>query len=110
MQLDRTRAVERWTLVVAEVVIGGLLAYVFVRGPEAALGDSSMRILWQLIKGGAAAVVLLAGCALVFRQRAGIVLLHAGIALVMANELVVYGLHVENADADSRGRNRQLRL
>ena len=31
-----------------------------------------------------------------FRKRAGIVLLHAGVALVMANELVVYGLHVEN--------------
>ena len=32
---------------------------------------------------------------LVFRKRAGIVLLHAGVALVMINELVVYSLHVE---------------
>ena len=54
-----------------------------------------MRILWQLIKGGLAGLVLLAGCVLVFRKRAGIVLLHAGVALVMANELVVHTLHVE---------------
>ena len=39
--------------------------------------------------------MLLAGCILVFRKRAGIVLLHGGIALVMANELVVHTLHVE---------------
>ncbi len=64
-------------------------------GDRAALGDSSMRILWQLIKGGLAGLVLLAGCWLVFRKRAGIVLLHGGIRLVMANELVVYGLHDE---------------
>ncbi len=96
VQLDRRRVVERWTLIVAELALGSLLAYVLARGSEAALGDSSMRILWQLIKGGAAGLVLLAGCWLVFRNRAGIVLLHAGVALVMANELVVYGLHVEN--------------
>ena len=40
--------------------------------------------------------MLLAGCVLVFRKRAGIVLLHGGIMLVMANELVVYGLHDED--------------
>ncbi len=54
-----------------------------------------MRILWQLIKGGLAGLVLLAGCVLLFRKRAGIVLLHGGIALVMINELVVHTLHVE---------------
>ena len=65
------------------------------QGDAATLGDSSMRILWQLIKGGLAGLVLLAGCVLVFRKRAGIVLLHAGVALMMANELVVHTLHVE---------------
>ena len=69
-----------------------------------------MRILWQLIKGGLAALVLLAGCWLVFRKRAGIVLLHAGVALVMANELVVHNLHVEGQMRIQRRRNGQLRL
>lgn len=47
------------------------------------------------MEGGVAGLVLLAGCILVFRKRAGIVLLHGGVALVMANELVVHMLHVE---------------
>ncbi len=50
---------------------------------------SSMRILWQLMQGTAAGLVLLAGCALAFRKRAGIVLIHAGIGLMMFNELYV---------------------
>ncbi len=54
-----------------------------------------MRILWQLLKAESAALVMLAGCWLVFRKRAGIVLLHSGIALIMANELVVDTTHVE---------------
>jgi ABC-type transport system involved in cytochrome c biogenesis permease subunit len=94
-QLNRNRKVERWMLITLEFVLGGVLAFVFLRGDTATLGDSSMRILWQLIKGGLAGLVLLAGCVLVFRKRAGIVLLHAGVALVMINELVVYSLHVE---------------
>jgi len=95
VKLDRKRPVERWTLIVFELVVGAVLFWIFLNGNDAALGDSSMRILWQLIKGGLAGLILLAGCILVFRKRAGIVLLHAGVALVMANELVVYGLHVE---------------
>jgi ABC-type transport system involved in cytochrome c biogenesis permease subunit len=94
-KLEPARSIERWTLASFEAVLGGVLAWVFVRGAGAALGDSSMRILWQLMEGGLAGLVLLAGCVLVFRKRAGIVLLHGGVALVMANELVVHNLHVE---------------
>ena len=49
----------------------------------------SLRILFQLFQGGLAGGVLLAGCLMVFRKRAGIVLLHGGVALVMFNELLV---------------------
>jgi ABC-type transport system involved in cytochrome c biogenesis permease subunit len=94
-RLDRARSVERWTLASFQAVLGGVLVWIFARGAEATLGDSSMRILWQLMEGGVAGLVLLGGCSLVFRKRAGIVLLHAGVALVMANELVVHTLHVE---------------
>ncbi len=95
LQLDRQQKLERWLLVGFEVVLGALVLFLFTMGDQATLGDSSMRILWQLIKGGLAGLVLLAGCVLVFRKRAGIVLLHGGIALVMANELVVHNLHQE---------------
>ncbi|MEX0977217.1 MAG: hypothetical protein WDZ48_00100, partial [Pirellulales bacterium] len=94
-QLDNSRKVERWLLLGFEIALGGLLIFLVGFGQQAMLGDSSMRILWQLIKGGLAGLVLLAGCVLVFRKRAGIVLLHAGILLVMANELVVDRLHAE---------------
>ncbi len=94
-KLDPARRLERRLLAIAETGLGVLLIWLFYQGDAATLGDSSLRILWQLTKGGLAAVVLLAGCVLLFRKRAGIVLLHAGVGLVMANELVVYGLHVE---------------
>ena len=94
-RLDRSRSIEWWSLVAVCLGLGVLTVWLFAQGDAAALGDSSLRILWQLIKGGLAGLVLLAGCWLVFRRRAGIVLLHAGIALVMVNELVVYALHSE---------------
>ncbi len=95
LQLDREQKMERWLLVGFEVLLGALVLFLFTMNDRATLADSSMRILWQLIKGGLAGLVLLAGCVLVFRKRAGIVLLHGGIMLVMANELVVYSLHDE---------------
>jgi ABC-type transport system involved in cytochrome c biogenesis permease subunit len=49
----------------------------------------SLRILFQLFQGGLAGGVLLAGCIMVFRRRAGIVLLHAGVLLLMFSELLV---------------------
>lgn len=52
-------------------------------------GDSSMRILWQLTQGSFAASALLVGCTIVFGKRAGIVLLHSGIGLMMFYELHV---------------------
>ncbi|MFP6769493.1 MAG: cytochrome c biogenesis protein CcsA [Planctomycetaceae bacterium] len=49
----------------------------------------SLRILFQLFQGGLSGAVLLAGCIMVFRRRAGIVLLHAGVLLLMFSELLV---------------------
>ena len=60
------------------------------------IDDSSMRILYQLIKGLLAGGVLLAGCILVFKKRAGIVLLHGGIGLVMVYDVLVGTAHVES--------------
>jgi len=94
-RLHRFRSLEGYLLGAGSIVLAALVLWLFAQGDGATLGDSSMRILWQLIKGGLAGLVLLAGCVLVFRKRAGIVLLHSGIALVMANELVVHTLHAE---------------
>jgi len=94
--LDRGRRVERVLLGAAASLLGILIAWLFYHIDTMPLGASSMRILWQLLQGSVAGLVLLGGCILLFRRRAGIVLLHAGIGLMMANELVVYGLHTES--------------
>ncbi len=59
------------------------------------LSDSAMRILWQLTQGGGVGLLLLVGCGLVFKKRAGVVLLHAGIGLMMFGELLVGIIAVE---------------
>jgi hypothetical protein len=77
-----------WKVLVA---VDGILAAVAVwlfLNPDVRLDDSGLRILWQLVKGGVAGGVLLAGCVMVFRKRAGIVLLHGGVALLMCSELL----------------------
>ena len=78
-------------------VFGGLLvaAYFLFNPREALIDDSGMRILWQLVKGCGASVIMLAGCMMLFRKRAGVVLLHAGVGLMMLNEVVVDTSHVE---------------
>ncbi|HVU86620.1 MAG TPA: cytochrome c biogenesis protein CcsA [Pirellulales bacterium] len=94
IKIDSARQYERVGLAIVAAGLGALIAWLYMRS-EFELGASSLRILWQLLKGGLASLILLAGCMLLFRKRAGIVLLHGGIALMMINELVVYGLHSE---------------
>ena len=51
--------------------------------------DEALRIVWQLVEGGLAGLVLLVGCILIFKKRGGMVLLHLGVGLLMFNELWV---------------------
>src|SRR5262245_24388958 len=95
MQLDSQRKLERIVLAGVGTALLALLAFLLFHVDPQFLNPSAMRILWQLLKAEAAAAALLAGCILVFRKRAGIVLLHAGVGLIMANELVVHFLHKE---------------
>lgn len=76
--------------------MAGLLVYLVLGGSETQLDDSGMRILWQLLKATLAGLILLAGCVLVFRKRAGVVVLHAGVALMMLSELLVGVAAVES--------------
>ncbi len=76
-----------WFVAAATLTVTTL--WLWTKGDAARLDDSSMRILWQLLKGTFAGLVLLAGCLIVFKKRAGVVLLHGGIGLMMVSELVV---------------------
>ncbi len=86
----------QWILgAVSTVVLALLAVWLFVQGETTYLGDSGMRILWQLIQGGLVGVVLLLGCVLVFKQRAGIVLLHSGVGLMMFGQFFVSQYDIE---------------
>lgn len=64
-------------------------------GERAFIGDSAMRILWQLIQGSVVAAITLLGCNLVFRRKGGVVLVHLGIGMLLANEIWVTLTNVE---------------
>ncbi|HUG90760.1 MAG TPA: cytochrome c biogenesis protein CcsA [Planctomycetaceae bacterium] len=69
--------------------LGALFVFVLRTGP---LNDSAMRILWQLTKAQLAAMVLLAGCIPLFKKRAGIVVIHAGVGLMLTQLFVGIGI------------------
>lgn len=94
-QLDSRRKVERWLTLGGTILLASLLVWFLLQGEAAQFSDSSMRILWQLIKATFAGVVLLAGCVVLFKKRAGVVLLHAGVGLMMLSELMVGTMAVE---------------
>jgi ABC-type transport system involved in cytochrome c biogenesis permease subunit len=86
---DRSLRIERRVILGLTIALGLLTGWLFSAGDSVVLGDSSMRILWQLIQGALAGFVLLAGCLLLFKKRGGIVLIHGGIGLMMFSELMV---------------------
>ncbi len=87
--LDRRRKAERWFIGLIAALLTVLSGWMFFRGESFALNNSSLRILYQLIQGELAAVALLIGCMLLFKQKAGMALLHGGIGLMMFGELFV---------------------
>jgi ABC-type transport system involved in cytochrome c biogenesis permease subunit len=96
ISMSDEKKTSRWIMRGVAVVLGLLVGALFYAGDDAKLDPSSMRILWQLAKGTFAGLVLLGGCYLVFKQRAPVVVLHAGLGLMMINELVVYTMHEES--------------
>ncbi len=84
-----------WLGAVTCALLTALSVWLFTN-PEARLDPSGLRILWQLIKSTGAGIVLLVGCYWVFGRRAGIVLLHGGIALLMFSELWT-GMHAKES-------------
>jgi ABC-type transport system involved in cytochrome c biogenesis permease subunit len=79
----------RSVVAVSGVGLAALFVWILQRGEASRPADASLRILWQLTQGTVASVALLLGCWTVFGKRAGIVLLHGGIGLMMFYELHV---------------------
>ena len=87
--MQRERRTEKLILGTAAFLGLVALGVTIVRGESAFIGDSGMRILWQLGQATIAALVAGAASVLLFNRKAGIVLLHIGLAGLMLNELFV---------------------
>lgn len=91
---NATGRVGQALILAASIGLGALSAWLFVdRSLE--FKPSEMRILWQLVQATFAGLVLLGSCILLFQKRAGIVVLHSGVGLMMLHELIVGTLHNE---------------
>ncbi len=87
--LKSMNVAERWILVGIGVLAAVICTLTIVSGRVAVFNDSGMRILYQLMEGTLAGLVLLAGAWLAFGKRAGIVVIHLGVGLIMASEVFV---------------------
>jgi ABC-type transport system involved in cytochrome c biogenesis permease subunit len=92
---SRRKLIE-WRVALGVEIVLAIVTIYLLSHPAARIDNSGIRILWQLAKGSASGVVLLVGCVMVFRKRAGIVLLHGGIALIMLTELFTAVAAVES--------------
>lgn len=85
-----------WLLLAA--CVAGLLAtavWLFIN-PEWRIDDSGMRVIWQLAQVAYPVAILLGSCWLLFGKRAGVVVLHAGVAVLMGHELYTAVVAQEN--------------
>ncbi len=86
-QADARHRMERMLWLATGVAALSLAGFLVWRGPSAFIGDAAMRILWQLIQCAVPSLILLAGARWVFGRKAGMVAIHAGIAVLMLNEI-----------------------
>ncbi|MDX1963794.1 MAG: cytochrome c biogenesis protein CcsA [Pirellulales bacterium] len=92
--LDKRQFIEKCLIGGAGVLTFALFCWLVAIG-DPPVNDNSSRILWQLIKATIAGGILLSGCWFLFSKRAGVVLLHSGLMLLLVNELIVYAFHTE---------------
>ena len=105
--LEKSQNLERILLVVGVVLAGTAALGLYVLGAMYEQMESAMRIVWQLTQATVVGAVLLTGCAMIFRNRGGIVLLHFGISLMMVNELFVGMYAVEERITVAEGTSTQ---
>lgn len=103
---DSSRTVEFAMLGAGGLLLGLITLWTLLAQENAYLGDSGMRILWQLIQATLCGLVLLLGCWLAFRKRGGIVLIHIGVGLMMFGQFYVSKYDVEEQMRIEEGQTR----
>lgn len=86
--LPKEQRVEKQLCGIFGLIGLGVLGFTLYMG-DRFVGDSGMRILWQLLQSTVAASCGLVACLALFRRKAGIVLLHLGVAGLLLNEIYV---------------------
>ncbi|MCB9952889.1 MAG: cytochrome c biogenesis protein CcsA [Planctomycetaceae bacterium] len=99
---DSKQLLRRFLFGLLAVVQGGACIAMFKSGP---MESGVMRILTQLLLALTVSCVLLAGAVMVFKKRGGIVLIHAGIALIMVHEVIVGVAHTESRMQIAEGQS-----
>ncbi len=83
------KRVEKLLVASLTLVVAIALMAVLLLGEKAFIGKEGMRIVWQLAQATAAGLVCLVAAVLLFRRKGGMVVLHLGIAGLLANEIYV---------------------
>ncbi len=102
--IGKERKLERILLGVSAATLIAVFGGTMLLGEDAFIGDSAMRILWQLIQATVASLVAYAACVILFRRKAGIVLLHLGVAGLMLNEIYVTTTNEEQRMSITEGQ------
>ncbi|MCA9198503.1 MAG: hypothetical protein KDA87_13240, partial [Planctomycetales bacterium] len=90
----------------AGIILAVVSGWLWVTGDRTYIGPSAMRIVWQLIQGAAAGVILMIGAVLLYRRKAGVVVLHLGIGLMMFGQWFVSQYDVEQQITITEGETR----
>ena len=93
--MERDRKTERVVLGIGAMLVLLALGGSFLLTADTFIGDSAMRILWQLTQASVAGTAALAACMLLFKRKAGIVIVHLGLAGLMMNEIYVTATNEE---------------
>ena len=84
-----SRRIEKTIMASLALIMGIVLVAIVLLGKDTFVNREGMRIVWQLTQATAAGLVCLVASIMLFRRKGGIVLLHLGLAGLMANELYV---------------------
>jgi hypothetical protein len=110
---------QKLLLGLAVIAIGSLLtwmtiSHVFDADSSEKKMDPFWRVTFQLLQGVGVAGVLFFGCQMLFGRKAGIVLLHGGVLLMMSSELLThYGAEEANltvSEGESRNYAEDIRV
>lgn len=83
----RKKVIGLLVTLVGLTLTGMVISGFFAQQLSATEGDAFWRVAKRLIHGGLAAIVLLAGCRMLFGRQGPMVLLHGGIVIILLSEL-----------------------